>query len=124
MLSTFPSSLLQVRGGQQGLFSRSTDARCPGEGLGHVGGLSGEHLCEGPPAPLGSLCHYLLPSRLPPSKREQVSQIPSKGDKMGTKKEVFCANYNCGRQTTTSSNNLHKISFNQAFFFLSQISSE
>ena len=75
------ASLFQVRGGQQGLFSSGTDARCPRESMGHVGGLPGEHLCEGPPAPLGSLCHHLLPPRLPPPEREQVPQIPGKGEK-------------------------------------------
>lgn len=93
-LSTFPPSLFQVRGGQQGLFSSCTDAWCPSEGLGHVGWLFGEHLCQGPPAPFGSLCHHLLPPRLPPPKREQVPQIPGKGE-MGTGKEAFCFDYPC-----------------------------
>lgn len=83
MPSTFPPSSFQVRGSQQGLFSSSADARCPGEGLGHVGRLPGEHLRQGPSAPFGSLRHYLLPPRMPPSKREQVTKVPSKGDKMG-----------------------------------------
>lgn len=75
-----PLVLFQVRGGQQGLFSCSADARCPGKGVGHVGWLSRKHLCKGPPTPLRSLSHYLLPPCLSPSEREQVPQISSQGE--------------------------------------------
>lgn len=75
-----PLVLFQVRGGQQGLFSCSADARRPGKGLGHVGRLPRKHLCKGPPTPLRSLSHYLLPPCLSPSEREQVPQISSQGE--------------------------------------------
>lgn len=73
-------SLLQVRGGEQGLFGCCANARRPGEGLGHVGRLPGKHFRQRPPAPLGGFCHYLLPPRLPPPKWEQVSQVLGKGE--------------------------------------------
>lgn len=72
--------VFQVRGSQQGFFSCSADARCPGKSLGHVGWLPWEHLRKGPPTPLGSFSHYLLPPCLSPSEWEQVSQIPRQGE--------------------------------------------
>lgn len=51
-----------------------------------MGGLPGEHLCEGEAAAPGGVCHHLLPARLPPPEREQVQEIPSKGEVWGLKK--------------------------------------
>lgn len=52
-----------------------------------MGGLPGEHLCEGAAAAPGGVCHHLLPARLPPSEREQVKEILSKGKVQMVKKE-------------------------------------
>lgn len=85
-----PLIVFQVRGSQQGLFSCSADAWRPGKSLGHVGWLPWEHLCKGPPTPLGSLSHYLLSPCLSPSEWEQVPQIPCQGEYEHARKHILC----------------------------------
>lgn len=70
----------QVRRSKQSLLRSRPDARCPCEGLGDVGGLLGEHLCEGASAAPGGVGHHLLSACLPPSEREQIEEVFSKSE--------------------------------------------
>ena len=69
----------QIWGSKQSIFCSCANAWCAGESLGHVGWLSGEHLCEGAAATSGGVCHYLLPACMPTSEWEQVKEILSQG---------------------------------------------
>lgn len=70
----------QVWRSKQSLFCSCANAWCAGESLGHVGWLSGEHLCEGAAAASWRVCHYLLPACMPASEREQIKKILSQGE--------------------------------------------
>lgn len=77
---------MQVWRSEQSVFRSGADARRAGESVGHVGRLPGEHLCEGAAAAPGSLCHHLLPARLSPPEREQIQEVPGKGNISVSKK--------------------------------------